>query len=612
MSNLKIIPLGGLGEIGKNMTVFETKNEIIIVDCGIAFPSIEILGIDVLIPDFEYLRKKKDKVKGIIVTHGHEDHVGAVAYLLKEINVPVYSTRLALEILAGKAKERNIKTIDARCVKAGDVVNFDVFSVEFIHVNHSIPDAVALAIKTPIGNIIHTGDFKIDLTPCQGKPIDLIRFAEYGREGVRLLMCESTNIESDGRTESERIVKTRLEELFAKYEGRRIIIGTFSSNLQRIQNIINSSAKHNRNVAILGRSMSSIVDIGLKSEYLKDDNKVIIGKKDARVDNAATTIIATGSQGEPASVLSRIAYEENSPITLHPDDVIILSSNAIPGNEKSINEMINRFVEKGIEVVYGREQKVHVSGHARKDDISIIHALTKPKLFMPIHGEAKQLLAHKNLAKTLGMDEKNIFVMQNGNILEITKNTAKILKEKINIDPVFVEGTSVADIDENVLRDRQILSNDGVVVVSMGISRKTEKVVNGPEVINRGFANTTPDDDLFSNVKSIAKRIAVEGLYAKDTWGTMRSNIRSVVSKTIFKATGKNPIVIVILSNCPTIRDNSTFEAQNTFSVSAEGKDSKTEQKAEKKIIPIESNIDNEIDFFDSLIELNAQKRNKK
>ena len=615
MSNLKIIPLGGLGEIGKNMTVFETKNEIIIVDCGIAFPSIEVLGVDVLIPDFEYLRKKKDKISGIIVTHGHEDHVGAVAYFLKEISVPVYSTKLSLGILANKAKERGIKDVDARTVKAGDTISFTDFQVELIHVNHSIPDAVALAIKTPVGNIIHTGDFKIDLTPSYGKPIDLIRFAEYGRAGVRLLMCESTNIENLGKTGSERVVKKRFEELFEKYDGRRLIIGTFSSNLQRIQNIIDLSSKTGRNVVFLGRSMNSIVDIGLKIGYLRDPDNIIISRKDekaSKIDDANITIVATGSQGEQMSILSRIAYGENSPIALHPDDVIILSSHAIPGNEKPINDMINKFVENGIEVVHGRDQKVHVSGHACRDDISLIHALTQPKLFMPIHGEARQLLLHKQLAIRLGVEEKNVFVMKNGNILELTKNTAKVLKEKINIDPIFVEGISVADVDDGVLRDRQMLSNDGVVVVSMGISRKTEKVVNGPEVISRGFAILDPESELVKNIKSIAKRVAVESLYSQENWGQMRNNIRHAVSKCIFKETGKNPIAIVILSNCPTIRDESVKGTNESVAVVEKEKTNEEDNKPEKntackkiKKIDYKSNLND--DFFDTLMQLNTK-----
>lgn len=554
-NSLKIIPIGGLGEIGKNLTIFETSKEIIIVDCGISFPDIELLGVDVLIPDFSYLRKKKEKIKAIIITHGHEDHVGAVTYLLKEINVPVYGTKLTLGILQNKIKERTTASYDLRTVKVGDTISFVDFFIEFIHVNHSIADAVALAIKTPVGTIIHTGDFKIDLTPPQGEPTDLVRFGEYGRAGVRLLMCESTNAEKEGKTSSEKVVFKRFEKLFEEYKNNRILIATFSSNIYRLQNIINLSEKYNRKVVITGRSMLNIIGTAIELGYIKAKEGTIIPIEGMHgLEPNEVTVVTTGSQGEPMSALFRMAFSEHKTIKLNNEDVVILSSNAIPGNEKLVNNMINKLLEIGVKIVYGTAEGVHVSGHGCRDELAMIHALVKPELFMPVHGEMKQLLAHKELALDMGMDENNIFVMHNGNILELTKNTSKILEQEAEVGPVFVEGYSVVDLTDNIIRERQLLSNDGVIVVSLGINRKTEKIVNGPDLIGRGFAPLGDMPDLINGVKTVAKRVAIEDIYNRKDWSEMRGNIKNAVAKYIFRETRKNPLVIPVLVNCPTTR----------------------------------------------------------
>lgn len=554
-NSLKIIPIGGLGEIGKNLTVFETSKEIIIVDCGISFPDIELLGVDVLIPDFSYLRKKKEKIKAIIVTHGHEDHVGAVTYLLKEINVPVYGTKLTLGILQNKIRERTTASYDLRTIKAGDTINFVDFFIEFIHVNHSIADSVALAIKTPVGTIIHTGDFKIDLTPPQGEPTDLVRFGEYGRAGVRLLMCESTNAEKEGKTSSEKVVFKRFEKLFEKYKNNRILIATFSSNIYRLQNIINLSEKYNRKVVITGRSMLNIIGTAIELGYIKAKEGTIIPIEGMHeLEPNEVTVVTTGSQGEPMSALFRMAFSEHKTIKLNDEDVVILSSNAIPGNEKLVNNMINKLLEIGVKIVYGTAEGVHVSGHGCRDELAMIHALVKPELFMPVHGEMKQLLAHKELALDMGMDKNNIFIMHNGNILELTKNTSRILEQEVEVEPVFVEGYSVVDLTDNIIRERQLLSNDGVIVVSLGINRKTEKIVNGPDLIGRGFAPLGDMPDLINGVKTVAKRVAIEDIYNRKDWSEMRGNIKNAVAKYIFRETRKNPLVIPVLVNCPTTR----------------------------------------------------------
>ena len=554
-NTLKIIPIGGLGEVGKNLTVLETSKEIIIIDCGISFPDIELLGVDVLIPDFAYLKKKQEKIKGLIITHGHEDHVGAVTYLLKEINVPVYGTKLTLGILQNKIRERTTATYDLRTIKAGDTISFSDFFIEFIHVNHSIADAIALAIKTPIGTIIHTGDFKIDLTPPQGEVIDLVRFGEYGKAGVRLLMGESTNAEKKGRTSSERVVSKKFEKIFEEYKDNRITVATFSSNIYRLQNIINLSEKYNRKVSITGRSMLNIFGTAIELGYIKAKEGTIIPPEAINsLEPNQVTIITTGSQGEPMSALFRMAFSEHKTIKLNSEDVVVLSSNAIPGNEKLVNNMINKLLELGVKIIYGSAEEVHASGHGCQDDLAMIHALVKPELFMPIHGETKQLLAHKNLAQEMGMDEKNIFVMHNGNILELTKKTAKILEQEVKVDPVFVEGYSVVDLTDNVIRERQLLSNDGVIVVSIGINRKTEKIVNGPELVGRGFAALGDMPDLIKGIKSVTKKVAIEGIYNRKDWTDMRNEIKNAVAKYIFRETHKNPLVIPILVNCPTVR----------------------------------------------------------
>ncbi len=548
-SKLKIIPLGGLHEIGKNITVFEYNNEIIIVDCGIAFPEDDMLGIDLVIPDYSYLVKNKEKIKGVVLTHGHEDHIGGLPYFLKEINVPIYGTKLTIGLVENKLKEHNIlNKVERFSISAGEVIKLGCFKVEFIRTNHSIADSVAFAITTPVGVIVHSGDFKIDYTPIQGKMIDLQRFAEIGKKGVLLFLCESTNVEHPGYTMSERTVGVIFEEIFQDSEEQRILVATFSSNIDRIQQIINSAAKRKRKVAVVGRSMANVVKTACELGYLHVPQNTIIdiGEIKNYTDNQLV-IITTGSQGETMSALSRIASNDHKQIEVKPNDKIIISSSPIPGNEKAIYKVINELLKKGADVIYDGIMDVHVSGHARQEEIKLLHALLKPKFFVPIHGEYKHLKAHEKLALTMGMNKKNIFLMGIGDILELTRDSAK-LNGTVPAGQVLVDGLGVGDVGNIVLRDRKHLSQDGLMIVVVSMEKETGLLLSGPDIISRGFVYVRESEELMEEAKSVVR----EALFKCEQknineWSYIKTLIKDTLRDFLWHKTKRSPMILPII-----------------------------------------------------------------
>lgn len=500
-AKLKIIPLGGLNEIGKNMTVFEYGNDIIVVDCGLAFPDDEMLGIDLVIPDISYLLKNKDKVKAIVLTHGHEDHIGALPYVLKQLNLPIYGTRLTLGLVENKLKEygllRDSKLIT---VKPKETVKIGQFKIEFIRTTHSIADSVALAIHTPVGVIFHSGDFKIDYTPIAGEVADFHRFAELGAQGVLVMLCDSTNIERPGYTMSERTVGETFDNLFRKAE-QRIIVATFASNIHRVQQIIDSAHKFGRKVAISGRSMINVVNVAKELGYLDIPADILIDLDEAnKLSFDKVVIITTGSQGEPMSALTRMASSEHKKVEIVPGDTVIISASAIPGNEKFISRVINQLFKKGAEVIYDTLADVHVSGHACQEEIKLLHTLIKPRFFIPVHGEYRHLKQHAHLAESLGMDPKNIFIADNGTVLEFTKSSGRITGT-VTAGKVLVDGLGVGDVGNIVLRDRKHLSQDGLFVVVVTISKEKRSIIAGPDIISRGFVYVRESEDLIEEAK---------------------------------------------------------------------------------------------------------------
>ena len=486
-SKLKIIPLGGLNEIGKNLTVFEYENEIIVVDCGLAFPEDEMLGVDIVIPDISYLEKNKDKVKAILITHGHEDHIGAIPYFLKKINVPVYGSKLSLGLIKVKLAEHNLeKQTKLVTVEPRQVLKFGKFKVEFIRVTHSIADSMAIAITTPVGTVLHTGDFKIDYTPIDGGYMDLQRIAELGKEGVTLLLSDSTNVQRPGHTMSERSVGKELDRLFTNCT-KRIIVATFASNVHRMQQIINSAVKFKRKVAVVGRSMVNVLAVSQELGYLNAPEGTIIDiDKIGMYNPDQLVIITTGSQGEPMAALSRMSVGEHKKVQITPDDMIIFSSSAIPGNEKSIGKIVDELERLGAEVIQNQIADVHVSGHACQEELKLMLSLVRPKYFMPVHGEYRFLKQHGQLAVDTGVAKENVFIMENGRILEIDKNSAKMTTQ-VTSGIVLVDGLGVGDVGNIVLRDRQLLSENGMIIVVISLDRKTAKVVSGPDIVTRGF-----------------------------------------------------------------------------------------------------------------------------
>ena len=549
---LRVIPLGGLGEIGKNMTVLEYENDIIVIDCGLGFPEEDMPGIDLVIPDVTYLEMNKDKIRGVLLTHGHEDHIGAIPYLLRTINVPIYGTPLTLGIIKNKLQEHVLPwEPNLRTVNAGDRVKMGSMEAEFIHVNHSIADACALAIRTPLGTVLHTGDFKLDTTPIDGEMMDLVRLGEIGRDGVLLLMCESTNAERPGHTPSEKKVGASLEYIFSTHEQKRVIIATFSSNVHRVQQIINASAAHKRKVAITGRSMLNIVSAAIELGYMTVPKGVLIDINDVkRFKPEEITLITTGSQGEPMSALYRMAFSDHSQISLDASDVVVLSSSAIPGNEKLVGRIINELSRNGVEVLHDAVVEVHVSGHACQEELKLMQALTKPKYFMPVHGENRHLNANKNLAKYMGMDDKNIFISEIGKVLEIDAAGAR-LGETVPSGKVLVDGYGVGDVGNIVLRDRRHLAQDGLIVVVATIDFDDHQLISGPDIVSRGFVYVRESEELMEEARQIATSVILDVL---DDWDNtdrmyLKKRVRDELARFVYAKTKRKPMILPVIMN---------------------------------------------------------------
>lgn len=543
---LKIIPLGGLHEIGKNMTAIEYDGEMIIIDCGMSFPDDEMFGIDVVIPDFTYLEETKAKIRGVIITHGHEDHIGGVPFLLEKVNVPIYGTPLPLGLIKAKLDERGMKG-RLKKVRAGQKIKLGCFNIEIIRTTHSIADAVCLSIDTPVGKVFHTGDFKIDLTPVDGEPIDLARFAEIGKKGVLLLMSDSTNAVRPGYTKSEKLVGETLKDIF-RSSKKRIIIATFSSNVHRIQKIIDLAKENRRKVAVSGRSMEKVVTLAQELGYLKVPANTLVDIREAKkYPDSQLVIITTGSQGEPMSALSRMATNDHKNIEIKKGDRIILSSTPIPGNEKLVWNVVNLLFEKGAEVIYSDIAETHVSGHACQEELKLILSLIKPKYFMPVHGEYRHLKAHADLALELGIPKDNIFLLENGDALEIAQKRPQIKREEAPAGEVLVDGLGVGDVGSIVLRDRKILSESGLIIVVASVDRATKRVVSGPDLISRGFVYVRENEDLLAKAQHIAEKSLerCEDKGIKD-WNNMKNEVRDDLRRFIMERTGRRPVILPI------------------------------------------------------------------
>lgn len=544
---LKIIPLGGLGEVGKNITVIEYRNDIIVIDCGLIFPEDEMLGIDVVIPDISYLLKNKEKVRAIVLTHGHEDHIGALPYVLKKINAPVYGTKLTLGLVENKLREHNMKNVKLNKVEAGDLIEIGCFKIEFIKTNHSIPDSVALAIHTPVGIIVHTGDFKIDYTPINDEAIDLRKFAEIGKKGVLALLADSTNVERPGYTMSERTVGDTFNDIFSKAE-HRIIVATFASNVYRIQQIIDSAVLFNRKVVVSGRSMINVIGVATELGYLNIPDGTLIDINDMnKYPYDKVVVITTGSQGEPMSALARMAYSEHRKIELVPGDLVVISATPIPGNEKTVSRVINQLMEKGVNVIYESLADVHVSGHACQEELKLIHALVKPKYFIPVHGEYRHLRRHAQLAEDLGMPKENIFVGKNGTTIEFTRNSCSF-GPKVSAGNILVDGLGIGDVGNIVLRDRKHLSEDGLIVIVVTISKEDGKVIAGPDIISRGFVYVRESEDLMGEARDVVREVLKECEKNHITdWATLKSSIRDALRGFLYEKIKRNPMILPII-----------------------------------------------------------------
>ncbi len=549
-SKLKVMLLGGLCEIGKNLTVLEYENDIIVIDCGLAFPDEDMLGIDLVIPDITYLEKNSDKIRGILLTHGHEDHIGAIPYVLRSINPPIYGTPLTLGILESKLAEHKLEAqAKLNTVKPGSRVKLGVFEAEFIRVNHSIPDSCCIAVTTPVGVVMHTGDFKLDVSPIDGEMMDLTRIGEYGRKGVVLLMCESTNVERPGFTPSERRVGSSLDQIFRSNTDKRVIVATFSSNVHRVQQIIDVSVRYGRKVAITGRSMTNVVGAAVRLGYMNVPPDTLIDISEiGRYPANRLTIITTGSQGEPMSALYRMAFSEHSMVELTSGDLVVLSSHAIPGNELLVGRIINEMYKRGVNV-YHDEAEVHVSGHACQEELKLMHALTKPKFFVPIHGEYRHLMQHKELAEFMGMAPSNIFVVNIGDVLEIGGGKCK-RAGTVPCGHVLVDGYGVGDVGNIVLRDRRHLSQDGLIVVVATVDEATGEVVSGPDIISRGFVYVKESEELMEEVRRIAQETltdAVESGYTE--WNQLKNNLKDALTKYIYSKTKRKPMILPVIMN---------------------------------------------------------------
>ena len=548
-TRLKVIALGGLEEIGKNMTVLEYGNDIIIIDCGLAFPEDDMLGIDLVIPDITYLAKNVEKIRGIVLTHGHEDHIGALPYVLKQLKVPVFGTLLTLGLLENKLREHKmLDKTTLHTVVPGEKVKLGEMVVEFIHTNHSIADSVALAIQTPVGMVIHTGDFKVDYTPIDGDIIDLQRFAELGSQGVLLLMSDSTNAERKGFTMSEKNVAKVFERIFEETPRNRIMVATFSSNIHRIQQIINAAYMYGRKVAIIGRSMVNAVKTASELDYLWVPPRTLIDINEIKnYRDEQLVIITTGSQGETMSALSRIANSEHKQVSVKPDDKIIISASAIPGNEKNVIRVVNELLKKGADVVYGGIEDIHVSGHARQEELKLMLALTKPKFFMPVHGEYMHLSSHRDLAISMGMDKKNIFVNKLGDVLELSKNEAKVTGT-VPTGQVMVDGLGVGDVGNIVLRDRKHLSEDGLMVVVVSMEEETGQIVAGPDIISRGFVYVRESEGLMDGAREVVVK-ALQECEEKNitSWNYIKNLIKDTLKNYIWQKTKRSPMILPII-----------------------------------------------------------------
>ncbi|MBQ3058380.1 MAG: ribonuclease J [Clostridia bacterium] len=546
---IKIIPLGGLGEIGKNITLYEYDGDMFLVDCGMSFPDEDMPGIDIVIPDFTYVLENKDKIKGLVVTHGHEDHIGAIPYLLRNFNVPIYATRLTIGLIEGKLKEHKLlESANLNVVKAGSVVKLGKFTVEFIHVNHSIPDATAFAIKCAGGTVVHTGDFKIDTTPIDDKVIDIARFAELGKEGVLALLSDSTNAERSGFTASEKLVGGSFSNLFRQAEGKRIIVATFSSNIHRIQQIIDEAARCNRKVAVSGRSMLNVVSIAEELGYLKVPQNVLTPIEAIKnYTPGQIVVVTTGSQGEPLSALHRMAFSDHRQVEIAPDDMIIISATPIPGNEKLVTKVINELMKRGANVVYERMYDVHVSGHACAEELKLIMSIVKPKYFIPLHGEQKHLMKHAELAQLMGINKENTVVAQNGSVIEISEKAVKST-DAVTAGRVLVDGLGVGDVGSIVLRDRKLLSDGGIIIVGVTIDAVTREIVAGPDIVSRGFIYMKESEELIQEISDLVWDIMDRCYYQNiRDWATIKNKIKDGVSKFLFTKTKRSPMVLPII-----------------------------------------------------------------
>ncbi len=545
-SKLKIIPLGGLEQIGMNITAFEYEDSIIVVDCGLSFPEDDMLGIDLVIPDITYLKENIDKVKGFFITHGHEDHIGAIPYVLKEINVPIYATKLTLGIIEHKLREHNMLTkVKRKVVKYGQHINLGCFRVEFIKTNHSIQDAAALAIYSPAGIVVHTGDFKVDYTPVFGDAIDLQRFGEIGKKGVLALMCDSTNAERPGFTMSEKTVGTTFDNIFSEHKNTRIIIATFASNVDRVQQIINSAEKFGRKVAVEGRSMVNIISTASELGYLKIPENTLVETEQLRnYPDEKTVLITTGSQGESMAALSRMANGTHKKITIKPKDTIIFSSNPIPGNEKAVSHVINELFQKGADVIF---QDAHVSGHACQEEIKLIYSLVKPKYAIPVHGEYKHLMAQAKVAEELGISKDDIFIISSGDVLELDEESAEVTG-RVHVGNVMVDGLGVGDVGNIVLRDRQHLAEDGIIIVVLTLENGSGQVLAGPDIVSRGFVYVRGAEDLMEDAKAVLNETMEYCMDRNITdWGKIKTEIKDALGEFVWRETKRRPMIMPII-----------------------------------------------------------------
>ena len=544
---LRIIPLGGLEQIGMNITAFEYEDSIIVVDCGLSFPEDDMLGIDLVIPDVTYLKENIDKVKGFVITHGHEDHIGALPYVLREINVPIYATKLTVGLIDNKLKEHNLlRTTKRKVIKHGQSINLGCFRIEFIKTNHSIQDASALAIYSPAGIVIHTGDFKVDYTPVFGDAIDLQRFAEIGKKGVLALMCDSTNAERKGFTMSERTVGKTFDNIFAEHKNTRIIIATFASNVDRVQQIINSAYKYGRKVAVEGRSMVNVIGTAAELGYLQIPDKTLIDIDQIKnYPDDKVVLITTGSQGESMAALSRMAADIHKKVTIKPNDTIIFSSNPIPGNEKAVSRVINELSRKGADVIF---QDAHVSGHACQEEIKLIYSLVKPKYSIPVHGEYRHLKAQAQIASDLGIPKENIFILSSGDVLELNEEEPAKVKEKVRTGAILVDGLGVGDVGNIVLRDRQHLAEDGIMIVVLTLEKHSSRLLAGPDIVSRGFVYVRESEDLMDEARIVVED-AIDVCLDKHItdWGKIKNIIKDSLGDFLWKRTKRNPMILPII-----------------------------------------------------------------